>query len=57
VASRDPLQTRRHASCRQSIGSDVKILFTIKDGNQQRLVWDYHPSGTMFKVPFYDNFG
>jgi hypothetical protein len=42
---------------RRPISSDVRILITLTDGNGHQLVRDYAVSGSMFKVPFYDNFG
>ncbi len=51
------LQINIFDGSRQTIQPPTKILFTIKDGNQRREVWDYYASGTTFKVPFYDNFG
>jgi hypothetical protein len=42
---------------RQPIAADQKILFTITDGNARQLVRDSYRSGTIFDVPFYDNFG
>ncbi|MFN7994234.1 MAG: hypothetical protein U0Q18_11555 [Bryobacteraceae bacterium] len=42
---------------RQPIPAGTQVLHTITDGNGKQLVRDYHPAGTTFKVPFYDNFG
>jgi hypothetical protein len=51
------LQVNIFDGTRQTIPPATKILFTIKDGNQNRLIWDSYASGTTFKVPFYDNLG
>lgn len=42
---------------RAPIAADVSVLFTITDRNQRQLARSEEPSGTTFKVPFYDNLG
>jgi hypothetical protein len=51
------LQVNIFDGTRQAIAADVDVLFTITDGNQKQLLRQEEPSGTIFKVPFYDNFG
>jgi Calcineurin-like phosphoesterase len=42
---------------RQPVSSELKILTTITDGNENQLYRDYRASGTTFELPFYDNLG
>lgn len=51
------LQVNIFDGTRQPIAGNVPILYTITDGNGKCLVRDFHSPGTVFKVPFYDNFG
>ena len=51
------LQVNIFDGSRQIVGPGVKFLITITDGNQRQLLRDYYPSGAVFDVPFYDNFG
>jgi|CZKE01.1.fsa_nt_gi hypothetical protein len=51
------LQVNIFDGSRQLIAPGVQFLITITDGNQRQLLRDYYPSGTVFNVPFYDNFG
>ena len=52
-----PLQVNIYDGTRQTVPGDVKILYTITDGNNQCLFRGDRPQGTIFNVPFYDNFG
>ena len=52
-----PLQVNVFDGSRQTIARDVPILYTISDGNGNRLVRDYHSPVALFHVPFYDNLG
>jgi len=51
------LQVRIFDGSRQPVSSDVKILFTITDGNEHQLLRDEHSPDTTFQLPYYDNFG
>ena len=51
------LQINVFDGTRQSIGSNIDILMTIRDGRQNMFRRDFFPSGQKFAVPFFDNFG
>ena len=51
------LQVNIFDGSRQPMDPAKKVLFTIKDGNQNRIYWDYYSAATAFGVPFYDNLG
>jgi hypothetical protein len=51
------LRVRVFDGSRQPVSPDVKILFTITDGNEQQLLREEHAADTIFRLPFYDNFG
>ena len=51
------LTVRIFDGTRQPISSDVRILMTITDGNENQRYRDYLLSGTAFQLPFFDNLG
>jgi hypothetical protein len=51
------LRVRVFDGSRQEFAGELPLLMTIMDGNQKVLFRDEKPSGTVFDVPFYDNFG
>jgi hypothetical protein len=51
------LQVRIFDGSRQLVPPDGRILFTITDDNEHRLLRDEHSADTTFRLPFYDNFG
>jgi hypothetical protein len=57
VPPESSLRLRIFDGSRQPVSPDVKILFTITDGNEHQLLRDEHSSDTTFRLPFYNNFG
>jgi len=51
------LQINIFDGTRQRIPAETAVLFTVIDGNQKQVLRQEYPSGTNFKLPFYDNLG
>ena len=49
------LQINIFDGTRNAVAADVPILYTITDGNNDRVYRDFSSPGTIFNVPFYDN--